>query len=140
MAILYPTVGPWQFLLFAVATVICVAVGTFGFAKVRAGAGFDVGPFIDWLSRVCILQSKSQLAPFSSPARAQLWLEWTERGRVLPAGTAVFGLVLLIVAFFVPAKDGPDFASAFWVFFVAPLGVIGIYFGSRSKTGDIWQL
>lgn len=129
-------VGPWQFLLFGVAAVVCVAVGTFGFAKVRAGAGLDVGPIIDWLGRIVSLQNKSQVAPFSSPTRAQLWLEWTERGRFLPAGTAIFGLALLIVALFVPAKSGPDFASAFLAFFCAPLGVIGLFFGNRSKLGE----
>jgi hypothetical protein len=129
-------VGAWHYLTFAVAAAICVAVGTFGFAKVRAGAGFDVGPLFDWLRRVFGLQNTSQFAPFSSPARAQLWLEWTERGRALPAGTAILGLVLLTIALFVPRRDGSDLAGAFLAFFCAPLSVIGIFFGSRSKLGE----
>mgnify|MGYP001297495933 CR=1 FL=1 len=129
-------VDAWQLLKFAAAAAICVGVGTFGFSKVRAGAGFDVRPIIDWLSRAVMLRNKSQRARFSSPAGAQLWLEWTERGRALPAGTAVFGLALLIVAFFIPAKDGFDFTGAYLAFFFAPLSVIGMFFGSRSKLGE----
>jgi len=129
-------VGPLQFLLIAVAAVICVAVGTFGFAKVRAGAGFDVGPIIEWLSRAVMLRSTSELAPFSSPARARFWLEWTERGRALPVGTAILGLVLLTIALFVPRRDGSDLAGAFLAFFFAPLCMIGLFFGSRPKFGE----
>jgi hypothetical protein len=130
------SVGAWHLSSFAVAAVICVTVGTFGFSKVRAGAGFDVRPIIDWLSRAAMLRSESERAPFTSPARAQFWLEWTERGRFLPAGTAILGLVLLTIALFVPRRDGSDLAGAFLAFFFAPLSVIGIFFGSRSKLGE----
>ena len=135
MAVL-SSVGTWHILLFAVAATVCFGVGTLGFAKVRSGAGFDVKSIVDVLSRVVFFPRRSHRRPFSSPTSAQFWLEWTERGFALPVGTALIGLVLLVLAFFVPAKDGSDFLGAFSVFVLAPLSVIGMFFGSRSSRGE----
>ncbi len=117
---LLSSVGAWHLLAFAVATACCVGVGTFGFGKVRSGAGLDVRSLVDWLRRLVMPPEKSGLAAFSSPARAQLWLEWTERGRALPAGTALLGLVLLIISLFIPAKESSDFAGDFFSLFLRP--------------------
>ena len=135
MAVL-SNVGAGHIFSFVLATTVCVGVGTLGFAKVRSGAGLDVKSIVDALSRLVLFRNRSQRAPFPSTNSAQFWLEWTERGFALPVGTALIGIVLLVLAFFVPAKDGSDFAGAFSVFFLAPLSVIAIFFGSRSSGGE----
>ena len=84
------------------------------------------------------LHSAKQIATRSFfLASAGSTLAGMDPARPGPAGwNCGVGLVLLIIALIVPAKEGPDFASAFSAFFLAPLSVIGLFFGSRSALGE----
>ncbi len=125
----------WKALSFGVATIVCVGVGTFGFEKLRHGSGIDVRRIIDALSQLVPFRSRLHSAPFSSPTSAQFWLEWTERGFVLPSGTVLIGISALLLAWLLQPKDGHDFVVGVSTLFLAPLSVIAMFWGTRSPQG-----
>ena len=86
-------------LVLSLASLVCVGVGTVGFANLRRGSGLDVNRIVDWASR--LLPKTARATPFSSPTSAQFWLEWTERGYVMPVGTVLIGVAVLLFTFFV---------------------------------------
>ena len=126
----------WKVLTFGVATAVCVGAGTFGFARLRHGSVIDVRRMLDWLSDRFQFLRTARATPFSSPASAQFWREWTERGYFLPTGTTAIGVVALVSAWWIPMKDAPDFVGGISGFILAPLSVIGIFCGSRSPLGE----
>jgi hypothetical protein len=79
-------------------------------------------------------------APYSSPQAAQFWLEWRERGWVLPAVIAALGVGAIVLASCVPAKEiagGTPIeiaAGGSFFVFIAVLFVIGFFWGCRSST------
>lgn len=85
-------------LLYSLASLVCVGVGTVGFENLRHGRGIDVDGIVEWVSR--LFPKTARPTPFSSPVAAQFWLEWAERGYVMPVGTALIGVITLVFAFF----------------------------------------
>ena len=141
MAWFLPNVGRWHVLWFALATLVCVGVATAGFARLRQGFVIDVRPVVDRMSAQLRLMPVAGKAPFSSPRAAQFWLEWSERGWVLPAVIAALGVGAIVLASCLPAKDiayGMPTellitAGGYGLVF-AVLFVIGFFWGSRSST------
>ena len=122
------------FLSFGLAATVCLVVGAFGFGNRRHGAEIDMRGIIDWLSDRFRYWTAARAAPFSSPTSAQFWLEWTERGHVLPAVIGLLGSALLLLAWCLPASEGADFVRGAAGFFFAPLFVMGMFWGSRSPS------
>jgi hypothetical protein len=83
-------------LVFILAALVCVGVGTVGFANLRRGSGLDVNRIVDWAGR--LLPKGARATPFASPTSAQFWLEWTERGYTMPVGTVLIGVAVLLSA------------------------------------------
>lgn len=129
-------VNHWHFLMFGLATLACAGVGTALFDKLRHGSGVDVRRIMDWLSERVHTWRAARAEPFSSATSAQFWLEWAGRGHAMPVGTALIGIVIVLLACCVSLKDGSDFITGFSGFFLAPLGVIGMFLGSRSPHGE----
>ncbi len=136
MAWFLPHLGRWHVLWFALATLVCVGVGTAGFARLRHGLVIDFRPIIDRMRARLRWMPVVVKAPFSSPQAAQLWLEWRERGWVLPAVVAALGIGVIVVAACVPAKEiaGMPIADGGSSLVVAVLFVIGFFWGNRSST------
>ena len=126
----------WKALSFGVATIACVGVGAFGFAKLRHGSGIDVRRIIDALSQLVPLRKRLPSAPFLSPTSAQFWLEWTERGFVLPSGTALIGISALLLAWYISVENASDFIGGVSALFLAPLSPISMFWGTRSPNGE----
>lgn len=126
-------------LMFSLASLVCVIVGTFGFANLRRGGGFDVDRIVDWAKR--FLPKTARATPFASPVSAQFWLEWTERGYILPVGTMLVGAAALLLAILVSLGsvtpgDSEGFVGGLSTMLLM-LGVVtGIYLGGRSEDGQ----
>jgi hypothetical protein len=85
---------PWLAVLLPL--VICAAyfVAVAGVAACRRGDWpRDLGPAF----RIPRPQASASSAPFTSPARAQLWLEWRQHGALMP-GYAALVLAILVLA------------------------------------------
>jgi hypothetical protein len=135
--------GPngWHVLTFGLATLACVGVGSAGFAALRHGSCIDVKRLVEWLSERIALGKAARATPFSSALSAQFWLEWTERGRVLPIGGALFGTGALVAFYCCWAITGANFDGQGFIAGVAtlsliPLSVIGFLWGSRSPNHE----
>ena len=135
-----PSVGGWHILSFALATAACVGIGTFGFARLRRGDGVNLRRLLDRLSGRIRISPSVRTRPFSSQDAAQFWLEWKERGYVLPGWNALVGIAGLIVASCSPMPESPKagdalvLASGVLPFLaVAPVLVIGFLLGGRSR-------
>ncbi len=136
-----PTTGWFQegldtsfMLMFGLASLVCVGVGTVGFANLRRGSGFDVNRIVEWADR--LLPKTARATPFSSPTSAQFWLEWTERGYVMPVGTALIGVAMLLITPFVAHEDSDSFLGGMTMILFPPAIVIGIFLGGRSENGQ----
>jgi hypothetical protein len=124
----------WHVLSFGLATLACVGVGAGGFSIVRHGSGIDAQRIVDWFREHVSFGKTARATPFASPQSAQFWLERTERGYILPVGTAFFGIVALLVAFCAPAHNVVGLlagASFLFLFFVAAIGIV---LGIRSPS------
>ncbi len=130
----FPNVNAWHVLLFGLATLACVGVGTIGFANLRHGSGIEVKRIVDWASRLFPKTARS--TPFSSPTSAEFWLEWTKRGCILPAGTALIGTGTLLLACYAPPTTGAEFVRGMSAILLAPACLIGLVLGSRSEHGE----
>ena len=115
---------------------VCVAIGTAGFGNLRRGSGLDVERWIDTIVRRIPLPGRSGTSPFSTPRAAQLWLEWTERGFVLPLCTTLLALLAWVLAWRVKGESPANFVGGAAGMVIAPLIVIGLYWGSRSRHSD----
>jgi len=122
----------WSFALAALAS---VAVGTAGFARLRHGAIIDLQRIVDELHERFHFLRAPRAKPFSSPAAAQFWLEWRERGYLLPLGATLFGIPALVLAWCQPlsAVSNGDLTAGLLVLTIAPLAAIGFFWGSRSS-------
>ncbi len=129
-------VNGWHIFSFGVAAIVCVVVGAFGFSKRRHGSDIDIQRIIDWLGERFRHWTTARWAPFSSPTSAQFWLEWTERGYVLPLVVACLGFAVLCLAWFIPLDEQTDFVRGSSALVLTPLLVIGMFWGLRNPQGD----
>jgi len=129
-----PTVSLWQMLGFGLATLVCVGVGTVGFASLRCGSGIDGRRISDALSERFDFRRAARTTPFSSPTSAQFWLEWTRRGYVLPAVIASIGIAAIVLVWSLPATlfDATHIAGQASSILVVPVWLIGFFWGHRS--------
>jgi hypothetical protein len=123
-----------QLLLFVLATIVCLSVGTVGFARRRRGSAFEWEQFVGWLN--WRRWSATRSAAFRSPASAQFWLEFSDRGYSLPVGTSLIGIVVLSVAVFWPPPDPRAFVEGISFCLAALACVVGIFLGLRSEHGE----
>jgi len=118
---------------FGLAALICVGAGTIGFANLRHGGGMDVHQIVEWASR--LFPRAARTTPFPSPLATQIWLEWTERGHVVPVGTALIGVAVLLAAPFVAAKNANDFLGGPSTILLVSALLVGLFLGARSADG-----
>ena len=121
-------------LAFGLAALFCLGVGTVGFANLRCGRRIDVSRIAEWPSR--LFPKAARATPFPSPTAAQFWLEWTERGYVMPVGTAVIGVVVLLITPFVSPPDSIEFINGISAILLLPTLVVGLFLGARSPNGQ----
>ena len=119
---------------FMLASLVCVGVGTIGFANLRYGREIDVSQVVELVSR--LLPKTSRTTPVSSPWAAQHWFEWNERGYVMPVGTALIGVVSLVIACFIAPEELVDFVGGISLILLTPALVVGIFLGARSENGE----
>jgi hypothetical protein len=129
-------VSSWHLLSFGLAATVCVVVGALGFANRRHGSEIDMKRIADWLGDRFRYWTSTRATSFSSGVSAQFWLEWTERGYVLPLTIASLGIATLPLGWFISPGERADFARGVSAFFFAPLFVIGIFWGLRSPQGE----
>jgi hypothetical protein len=126
----------WHILSFGLAAIVCVVVGALGFANRRHGSEIDMKRMADWLSDGFRYWTSARTASFSSATTAQFWLEWTERGYVLPLTVASLGIATLPLGWFISPSERADFVRGVSGFNLAPLFAIGIFWGLRSTQGE----
>ncbi len=119
--------------MFSLASMGLVGVGTVGFASLRCGSGIEVHRIVDWACR--LIPRTARATPFSYPTTAQFWMEWRERGYVMPVGTAVIGAAVLLITPFVARADSSEFFGAISAILFLPAIVIGLFLGARSPDG-----
>jgi hypothetical protein len=129
-----PTVSLWQAFGFGLAVLVCVGIGTVGFASLRRGCGIDGRRISHALSERLSFRRAARTTPFSSAANAQFWLEWTRHGYVLPAVIASIGIAAIVLVWSLPATlfDATHIAGQASAILVVPLFVIGFFWGNRS--------
>ena len=119
---------------FIISAIIAMSVGIIGFGRTRRGDEIDVQCIVDWFGRLWPRAARPR--PFSSPATAQFWAEWTERGYVMPAGVVLFAIVVLSIVSFAPVADVTELVGGTSALLFMPAVVVGLYIGSRSETGE----
>ncbi|HTU24386.1 MAG TPA: hypothetical protein VMF30_03240 [Pirellulales bacterium] len=128
--------------LFAVAAPACFVVGTLGFGLQRRGSVFDPQVIVAELERRFFGGRASAPSRFASPASAQTWLEWRERGWSLPFVVATCGLICgLYIAWHWQGTDRTVVVAHNAIALFAGLSMfatvlIGFYWGARSPSFD----
>jgi len=130
------SVDGWGVLSCGLATLACVGAGASGLSRVRHGSGIDVQRIIDWFGERVSFGKAARLAPFSSPPAAQFWLEWTERGYLLPVGTTFFGIAALLAATCAPAHRVDAWLGVVLALYSTFMIGIGLGLGIRSPSAD----
>ena len=112
-------------LMFSLASIFFVGVGTAGCTSLRCGSGFEVHRIVDWARR--LIPKSARAKPFSSLFAAQFWLEWRERGYVMPVNTlllavGITGAMFLGGYLFYDGITGDTgaFLAALWVSCLTP--------------------
>ncbi len=137
MAVFPQQVNGWHVFSFCVATVVCVGVGAGGFSLQRHGSGIDLRRMIDTFSLWKRFVKTARAIPFASAQSAQLWLEWRERGFFLPIASGLLGMVVVFLILFAKRHQRLDAVVAMsFIVSALPLTVIGLFWGSRSKSSD----
>jgi len=132
-------ISPGRAAVLAAVLLACFAGGTAGFAWLRHGSGLDFGRCVDRLRAGFRRLVGNRMQPFASRNRAQWWLEFWERGYILPLVGMGIGISLLVLATFAPVDEtigALEGAASLPALFVVPLMLIGLVWGNRSRTLD----
>ncbi|HEX4143933.1 MAG TPA: hypothetical protein VHY91_10395 [Pirellulales bacterium] len=133
---LLPSVSYGHALLFCLATLACLGIGTAGFGSLRHGSAIDLPRILEKCGVQFHFLRTARRVPFSSARSAQFWLEWMQRGYALLLTTTLLGVGALGLACYVPSfpdeRSSLRFAAPVTVLFFLQLVLVGFFWGCRS--------
>jgi hypothetical protein len=134
---------PLLVLLVGVSLLAAYFVALVGMARDRRGDTFSLAPVREWLFGRMETRAVRQKR-FSSPAAAQFWFEWRQKGHLMPVLAAVVHVCLFLLTFFgvIPLVDEAFTGSLIlscialsYAWFPA-----GFLFGHRGISSGKWEL
>jgi hypothetical protein len=114
-------IGPTNIIFLIVVIAAAYPVAVIGVANDRRG---DV-PASRWPFSITFKSLGNPPRPFASPAAAQLWMEWRERGIFIPSAVAAFALMLFLFRIFGVMNSHDLFES---IAYGLPLGIMYLVF------------
>jgi hypothetical protein len=104
-------VTPTDVMSLLAAAISAYGVGIVGVARNRCGQPpYSLG-LIAWLQRA-FATAPDLRRPFRTPAEAQLWFEWRQKGWAMPA-VVVFGMIMGVGGWLIGSRDAKDLFQGF---------------------------
>jgi len=132
---------PVLILLFLLSLLAAYLIAVAGAARDRRGDAFSLLPIWEWLlERLGTLWVRQKR--FSSPAAAQFWFEWRQKGLVMPiiAAAVHAGILVLILAGVIVNGAVDMVLGISCVFLSLAWFPMGFLFGLRDTSSGKWEL
>jgi len=134
---------PVLILLFLLSLLAAYLIGVAGAARDRRGDSFSLAPVREWLSER-LGSFRTRQKRFSSPAAAQFWFEWRQKGHLMPIIAAVIHACIMVFSLAgVISRPGHAFETAIGfscVFLSLAWFPMGLLFGMRDTSSGKWEL